>query len=112
MELTLWVGETGGQEAPSQLVRELAREGVDARLATAPAPPGTKSGLAVTTGLVVSGVLSAPVVNALVQVVLARLRRGQPGAVTFTDGARELIIENASAETEKALVQWITERED
>jgi hypothetical protein len=103
------VGE--GPEAAVQLVRELVREGVDASLAADPAPPGTKSGLAVTAGLLISGLLSAPVVQALVQVVLARFRRGQPGAITFTDGDRELTIENASPETEQALVSWLTERE-
>ena len=109
MALVVWVEDPG---AATQLAREFVREGIDARPETGVAPPGSKSGGAVTAGLIVSGLLSAPMIQAVAQIVLARLRRGQPGAITFVDGERELTIENASAETERALVDWITDRKD
>ena len=99
--ITLSVAGGPGVDAPraaTSLSRELVREGVPVTTAGGPVPEGSKSGIAITAGsLVISGAVSAQAIRSITQIVLAAMRRGLAGQ------------ENASRETERALVAWLTQ---
>ncbi|MBQ1049254.1 hypothetical protein KBX50_12380 [Micromonospora sp. C51] len=98
--------------AATMLGRELAREGVPLETAAVAGPEGSKSGTAVAAGtLLLGGALSVPVMRAVAQVVMAAMRRGLAGRIKLQDGKRSIEIENASRDTERALVAWLTNPE-
>jgi len=98
--------------AATMLGRELAREGVPLADGAEAGPEGIKSGTAVAAGsLFLSGALSVPVMKAVAQIVVAAMRRGVAGRIKLQDGKRSIEIENASRDTERALVAWLTRSE-
>jgi hypothetical protein len=111
--ITLSVASAPGVDAPraaTSLARELVREGVPVTTGGGPVPEGGKSGIAITAGsLVISGAVSAQVIRSVTQVLLAALRRGSAGRIALQDGDRKFEVENASRDTERALVAWLTE---
>jgi hypothetical protein len=111
--ITLSVAGGPGVDAPraaTSLSRELVREGVPVTTAGGPVPEGSKSGIAITAGsLVISGAVSAQAIRSITQIVLAAMRRGLAGQIKLEDGNRKFEVENASRETERALVAWLTQ---
>ncbi|MGC5053160.1 hypothetical protein ACLQ2S_17095 [Micromonospora sp. DT48] len=98
--------------AATTLGRELTRKGVPLETSAAADPDGSKSGTAVAAGtLLLGGALSVPVMRAVAQVVMAAMRRGLAGRIKLQDGERSIEIENASRDTERALVEWLTRSE-
>ena len=91
------------------LSRQLIRDGVRVEAASDESGPVlAKSGLVITAGsIIISGALSVQVVRSITRVVLAAVRRGLAGKVQLEDGERRIDIENASRETERALVAWL-----
>src|SRR4051794_7114800 len=94
--------------AATTLARELVREGVPVATAGGSAPDGSKSGTVIAVGsLVISGAVSVQAVRSIAQIVMAGMRRGLAGRIHLEDGARKLEIENATRDTERALVAWL-----
>ncbi len=95
--------------AATMLARELAREGIRVTTAGGSAPEDTKSGIVITAGtLVISGAVSAQAVRSTAQIVIAAMRRGLTGRIHLEDGGRKIDVENASRDTERDLVAWLT----
>jgi hypothetical protein len=96
--------------AATTLARELVREGVPVATAPGSAPKDTKSGIAIAAGsLVISGAVSAQAIRSITQIVLAAMRRGLAGRIRLEDGERKIEVENASRETERALIAWLSQ---
>lgn len=99
--------------AAMTLSRELVHEGVPVTAASGPAPDGAKSGTAVVAGsLIISGAISAQAVRSITRIVMAAMRRGLAGRIYLEDGDRKIEMENASRDTEQALVAWLTSLPD
>jgi hypothetical protein len=95
--------------AATTLARELVREGIAVAATSGSAPEGAKSGVVITAGsLVISGAVSAQAVRSIAQIVMAAMRRGLTGRIHIEDGDRKIDVENASRDTEQALVAWLT----
>jgi hypothetical protein len=95
--------------AATTLARELVREGVPVTTASGSAPEGAKAGIVIAAGsLAIVGALSAQAVRSITQIVLAAMRRGLAGRIRLEDGDRKIEVENASRDTERALVAWLT----
>lgn len=111
--LVLSVASEAGVDAArvaTALARELAREGVRVTNADGTAPPNAKSGVVIMAGsLVISGAVSVQIARSITQIVIASIRRGLAGRIRFEDGDRKLEVENASRDTERALVAWLTQ---
>ncbi len=107
--LVLSVASEAGVDAArvaTALARELAREGVRVTNADGTAPPNAKSGVVIMAGsLVISGAVSVQIARSITQIVIASIRRGLAGRIRFEDGDRKLEVENASRDTERALVR-------
>ena len=96
--------------AATTLARELVREGVPVTTASGSAPKGTtpKSGIVIAAGsLIISGAVSVQAVRSIAQIVKAAMRRGLAGRIHLEDGDRKIEVENASRDTERALVAWL-----
>jgi hypothetical protein len=94
--------------AATALTRELVRDGVSVTTASGQPPEDAKSGIAISAGsLVISGALSAQAVRSITQIVMNAMRRGFAGRIYLEDGDRKIQVENASRETERALVAWL-----
>ena len=94
--------------AATTLARELVREGVPVTTASGSGPEGTKSGIVIAAGsLIIGGAVSAQAVRSIAQIVMAAMRRGLAGRIQFEDGDRRIEVENASRDTERALVAWL-----
>jgi hypothetical protein len=94
--------------AATALTRELVREGVSVTMASEHAPEDAKSGIAISAGsLIISGALSAQAIRSITQIVMTAIRRGLAGRIYLEDGDRKIQVENASRETERALVTWL-----
>jgi hypothetical protein len=94
--------------AATALARELVREGVPVTTGGGRAPQDTKSGVVIAAGsLIISGAVSAQAVRSITQVVMAAMRRGLAGRIRLEDGDRKIEVENASRDTERALVAWL-----
>jgi hypothetical protein len=50
-------------------------------------------------------------VRSVTQVVMGAMRRGLAGRIKLQDGDRTIEIENATRETERALVAWLNRSE-
>jgi hypothetical protein len=109
--ITLSVGEESALDAArtaTVLARELVREGVTVTTADGTPQEGAKSGVVILAGsLVISGAISAQAVRSIAQIVMAAMRRGLAGRIRLEDGGRKIEVENASRETERALVAWL-----
>jgi len=96
-------------KAATTLARELVREGVPVTTASGPAPEDAKSGTVIAAGsLIVSGAVSAQAIRSITQIVMAAMRRGLAGRIRLEDGDRKIEVENATRDTERALVAWLT----
>ncbi len=102
-------GLHGAADAATGLIRELrTRGGLDARMQTGTSVAGQKSGAAISIGdLVVSGIFSAATVSALARIAVAYIRRGAARKITLKDGERSLVISDPSADTERAVADWL-----
>ncbi len=95
--------------AATTLAGELVREGVPVTTVSAIAPEGAKAGTVIAAGsLAVVGMLSAQAVRSITRIVLAAMRRGLAGRIRLEQGDRKIEVENASRETERALVAWLS----
>jgi hypothetical protein len=111
--IILSVGEDGAVDAPraaTALARELIREGVPVTTGSGSAPANAKSGIVIMAGsLVISGAISAQVIRSITQIVIAAMRRGLAGRIHLEDGGRKMDVENASRDTEQALIAWLSQ---
>jgi len=91
------------------LSRELTREGIQVAPALKPTPPLSKGSGAIEVGsLVLSGAVSVQAVRSIAQIVMGAMRRGMAGKIHIEDGDRKIDVENASRETEQAVIAWLT----
>lgn len=94
--------------AATTLARELVREGIRVTTVGGSAPEGTKSGIIIAAGtMIISGAVSAQAIRSTAQIVMAAMRRGLAGRIHLEDGGRKIDVENASRDTERALVAWL-----
>lgn len=112
MQLRLLVDDNRGRDrrvrerAGQMLLNDLRRVRVPAEPAEAPSEAGAKSGWGANLAeLIIGGVMTGATVTAVTSVILAFVQRGTARSVTLVDGDRSIVVEAASREDQRMLLE-------